>query len=138
MRLTLLGRGALRFECTRCSACCRRTGYVYLGMDEPARLAKHLGLSLQEFRRRYLQEHEDGSWLIEVNEGEGGCPLLDGDLCSVEEVKPGQCSSYPFWGELVGDRKAWRKEARFCEGIGRGDEIPAEEVRRRMALDPAP
>jgi len=138
MRLPLLGRKALRFECTRCGDCCRRTGYVYLGSEEPARLAAHLGLELRQLEERFLQAHEDGSWMIVVDEAAGGCPLLAGDLCSVEEVKPGQCRAYPFWEELVGDRAAWRKEARFCEGIGRGEEIPKEEVMRRMALDPVP
>lgn len=134
VKLPLLNRRSFRFECTRCGACCRRPGFVYLGEREPERIAEHLRLPLEQFERRFLSRHEDGSWMIEV--GEGGCPLLDGDLCSVDAVKPGQCRAYPFWEELVHDRRAWRKEAAFCEGIGRGPPIDGAEVERRMALDP--
>ncbi len=136
MKLPQLPRRRLRFECTRCGACCRRPGVVYLAADEPARLAAFLGLGLAQFRSRYLSELPDGEgWVIEV-EGDAGCPLLDGDLCSVEAVKPGQCRAYPFWSELVDNRPAWRREAALCEGIGKGPVIPSDEVKRLRALDP--
>ncbi|HEY0840018.1 MAG TPA: YkgJ family cysteine cluster protein [Vulgatibacter sp.] len=138
MKLPLLARRTYRFECTRCGACCRRPGIVYLRPEEPRRLARHLGLGVAELRRRYLTRGKGGRWAIEVPEGGEGCPLLDGDLCSVEPVKPGQCRSYPFWPELVGDRKAWRDEAAFCEGMNRGPKVPEEEIRRNLEIDPGP
>lgn len=133
-----LQRRRLRFECTRCGACCRKAGFVYLGDDEPARLAAHLGLSERAFAARYLRRLRSGGWAIEVPEGSGGCPLLDGDLCSVDPVKPGQCRAYPFWPELVDDPLAWRREKRHCEGLGKGPVWPAAEIRRLLALDPGP
>ncbi|HWV37749.1 MAG TPA: YkgJ family cysteine cluster protein [Vulgatibacter sp.] len=137
MKFPVLARRTYRFECTRCGACCRRPGAVILGPKEPERLARHLGMSLSTFRRRFLLRQSRGRWAIEVPEG-SGCPLLDGDLCSVEAVKPGQCRAYPFWPELAGDRRAWRREAAFCEGMNRGPEVPEEEIRRLMSLDPGP
>ena len=111
-------------------------GVVYLHEDEPARMAAHLGLSTEAFARRHLTRLEDGRWVIEVLSETVGCPLLDGDLCSVEPVKPGQSRAYPFWPELVGDPASWRRERSRCEGIGRGPVWPAAEVRRLLALDP--
>lgn len=135
MTLSQLGNGRqLRFECTRCGACCKRPGFVRLREGEAERIAAYLGLSFAQFRRRYLQLDGEGGW--EIGVGEAGCPLLDGDLCSVEAVKPGQCASYPFWQELVEDRGAWKEEMALCEGMGRGPVFPPEEVRRLMALDP--
>jgi Fe-S-cluster containining protein len=128
-------RRRLRFECTRCGACCRKPGFVYLHPDEPARLARHLGVDPRTFTRRYLREVE-GRWAIVVPEGSAGCPLLAGDLCSVDAVKPGQCRAYPFWEELVDDAAAWRREKAACEGIGRGPVWPAADVRHLLALDP--
>ncbi|AKU91663.1 YkgJ family cysteine cluster protein [Vulgatibacter incomptus] len=125
-----------RFECTRCGDCCRRPGFVYLAADEPARLAKHLGLPLAGLKRRFLTRLVDGTWAIEVEESGSGCPFLVDNLCSVEPVKPGQCRAYPFWRELVKDPAAWEREARACEGIGKGEPLPPDEVRRRLRLDP--
>lgn len=101
-------------------------------------MAAFLGLDLAAFEGRYLTPLGDGRKALVVQEGSTGCPLLDGDLCSVEPVKPGQCRAYPFWPELVGDPAAWRAERRHCEGIGRGPVWPAAEVRRSMAFDPGP
>ncbi len=111
---------------------------MHLHDHEPARLAAHLGLDVRTFARRYLQRLGDGRWVIEVPEGSAGCPLLAGDLCSVDEVKPGQCRAYPFWPELIDDAEAWRREKRNCEGLGRGPVWPAAEVQRMRALDPGP
>ena len=128
-------RRRLRFECTRCGACCRKPGLVWLHPEEPARLAAHLGLDVRPFVRRFLRRIR-GRWAIVVPDDEVGCPLLAGDLCSVEPVKPGQCRAYPFWRELVDDPAAWRAEGRACEGIGRGPVWRASEVREMLALDP--
>lgn len=137
MKLPILDlpRRRLRFECTRCGACCRQPGLVWLHPDEPARLAAHLGLTTHGFAARYLRRDGD-RWAIVVEEGSPGCPLLDGDLCSVEPVKPGQCRAYPFWRELVDDPAAWRAEGAKCEGIGRGPVWRAAEVREMLAHDP--
>lgn len=140
MKLPILGleRRRLRFECTRCGKCCRKAGFVFLAEEEPARLAAHLGMDVASFAARFLRPLASGGWAIEVPEGSAGCPLLVGDLCSVDEVKPGQCRAYPFWPELVDDRHAWRREKRNCEGLGKGRVWPADEVRRMLALDPGP
>lgn len=138
VHLPVLGSKKLRFECTQCGACCRRPGVVYLGEGEPARLASHLGLSEERFRDLYVTEYETGDEAIDVPDDSAGCPLLiDGHLCSVEPVKPGQCRSYPFWSELVQSGEAWDAEKEACEGIGRGPAWPEDEVRRMLALDPA-
>ncbi|WP_373049356.1 YkgJ family cysteine cluster protein [Vulgatibacter sp.] len=138
MKLPLvpLDRRRLRFECTQCGACCRKPGLVHLHPDEPARLAAYLGLEVRAFAARYLRRLPGGRMAIVVHEGSAGCPLLAGDRCSVEAVKPGQCRAYPFWPELVGDPAAWRAEKRKCEGLGRGPVWPAAEIRRLLALDP--
>ena len=43
--------------------------------------------------------------------------LGDDNLCTVHSVRPLQCSTYPYWPELI-DPLAWEMEAlRTCEGI---------------------
>lgn len=109
---------------------------IYLRPEEPARLGAWLGLTEAQFRKRFVTTTAAGAEVIEVKEVGIGCPLLEGDLCSVDEVKPGQCRAYPFWSELVGDRHAWRREKRDCEGIGRGPVWPRDEIERMLRLDP--
>lgn len=136
MHLPVLGSRRLQFECTRCGACCRRPGVVYLGEGEASRLAAWLGLTEEAFRQRYVTEYETGDEAIDVPDDSKGCPLLVGDLCSVDPVKPGQCRSYPFWSELLYDEGAWEKEKAACEGIGQGREWTREEALEMLRLDP--
>lgn len=42
--------------------------------------------------------------------------LKDSKLCSIYQVRPVQCSTYPWWPELLTDA-AWEDEATRCEGI---------------------
>jgi len=42
----------------------------------------------------------------------GGCVFLDAfGKCSIYEVRPVQCSTYPFWPSLVDRREDWEDEA---------------------------
>ena len=51
----------LHFKCTQCGKCCIGGGdhYVHLLPKEAERIRKHLGLSKNWFRRRYLRKLED-------------------------------------------------------------------------------
>ena len=110
----------VRFECTRCGACCRRAGLVSISERELGLLARHLRLTPSTLRRRYgIDREDDGSYALEVEEG-GACPFLANDMCSVDPVKPEQCRTFPFWPELIEDPAEMR---RACEGVGRGDEV---------------
>lgn len=136
MRLPTLDGRRFRFSCTQCGACCRRRGVVWLKKGESARLARHLHLTAAVFRARYVTRLDDGRELLEVPGEDRGCPLLDGDLCSVDPVKPDQCRAYPFWREIVESPAYWRAERRECEGIGQGPVADPAHVRRMMAIDP--
>jgi Fe-S-cluster containining protein len=57
--------------------------------------------------------------------------------CSIHPAKPTQCRLFPFWPELVENRKDWERAARTCPGIGTGPLIQigtaletASEMRR--------
>jgi Fe-S-cluster containining protein len=135
VHLPIFGTKRFRFECTRCGECCRKPGVVYLGRGEAARLAAHLGMEELVFRARYVTRYSEDEEAIEVPGDTDGCPLLDGDLCSVEAVKPNQCRAYPFWPELVEDPEAWELEKAACEGIGRGRVWRRREVEEMMLLE---
>jgi Fe-S-cluster containining protein len=128
-------RQGLRFECTECGDCCRVRGeyaHVYLDLEEEEALADFLGLPLATFRRRFTFLDEDG-WR-ELAFTEDRCVFLDDETnrCSVYSARPVQCSTFPFWEELV-QRRRWTDRARkLCEGVGRGRLYSIEEAEARI------
>jgi len=123
----------LRFECTRCGACCTSRGeygYVYLNDRDVSAIARYLGLLPHQFRRKYTFVDEYG-WTQVVLEDR--CVFLESDgSCRIYPVRPTQCRTFPFWRDLVKDG-AWVPEAReLCEGIGRGKLYQIDEVEPLM------
>lgn len=123
-------RQELRFECTRCGACCTGSAeeYVFLGRDEARRLGDHLGLSWPWFRRHYLARTAENDLVLRMRD-DGACILLRADgSCRAYQERPLQCRTYPFWPELMKSAKAWRREALRCEGIDRGAVVPLATI----------
>ena len=122
----------LRFECTGCGECCRarhgKPSWVYVTIDERRRLARHLKLSTSTFTRRYCAK---SNGFFHLRDPSSDCVFLDGARCTVYEARPGQCRTFPFWRENMGQR-AWNKTARECEGIGRGRRWSVTEIEVRL------
>lgn len=117
----------MRFTCQPgCTRCCTQKGWVYLGRDDASRLAKFLGMSLRAFRSRYVYATKHRLRLLKPKGGQ--CPFLMADGCSVHSVKPTQCRTFPFWPELVEDKKELKETARWCPGIGKGDLVSIEAL----------
>ena len=120
------------FSCTRCGDCCRTPGIVELDLEELEALGHFLGQTPAQLLRELpltWRPADQNFELVAV----ASCPLLAPDgHCSVEPVKPQQCRSYPFWPEITDTRRAWRAEARRCEGIDHpaGHGYPRDEVVR--------
>jgi Fe-S-cluster containining protein len=122
---------ALRFECTGCGRCCVAGDdyYVFMSDAEAEAIREHLQLSRSWFRRRYLGRLEAGD-RVAASGPDGRCVFLDDEgRCRVYPVRPLQCSSYPFWPEVVRSRTAWQREARRCEGINRGKAVATGRIR---------
>ena len=95
----------LRFECTRCGNCCIGDGryvFVYPGLDETFRIARHLGIARED--------------------------LIEGGACMIYPVRPGQCRTWPFWRSNL-KRDEWHGFIKGrCPGIGRGRLYFREEI----------
>lgn len=109
----------LRFSCTGCGACCTgATGTVWLNRREAQRIARHLGLAVTEFLRRYAYPFRHGHSLRERENGD--CVFYAGGRCAIYRVRPTQCRTYPFWPEHVRSESAWARVCRECPGAGQG------------------
>jgi hypothetical protein len=124
----------MRFQCQPgCIRCCEAKGFVYVTHDDIGRLAEHVGITRTEFKRRYLcgtapllrfrkQRHKQ-------------CPFLLSNGCSVHAVKPLQCSSFPYWPELLAKASERREVAEYCPGLNTGPLVNikiAREVAARV------
>ncbi|MDH3403680.1 MAG: YkgJ family cysteine cluster protein [Acidobacteriota bacterium] len=126
----------LRFGCTRCGACCRGEGHVWVDAAEAGRLAENLGLELGDFGRRYLRLVGNRLALTDAPGPDRACVFWDGG-CRVYPARPTQCRTFPFWRDLLSDEDAWREAAELSPGINRGRRYALAEIERLLSGDGA-
>lgn len=120
----------VRFECQPgCTNCCEQQGFVYLTAGDLERIAGHLGMTTREFERRYVYRTRHLLRLRVPRHQQ--CHFLRDGGCSIHAVKPVQCRAFPFWPELVDDKREWKKTAAWCPGIGKGELVQIETARER-------
>lgn len=78
------------FNCVECLNCCKEVVPV-VGNKEIKAISKKLGLTVQEFRDKYLIESDEGFQIKDKP-----CPFLRGDGCSIYETRPKNCREYPY------------------------------------------
>jgi hypothetical protein len=123
--------GGLRFACRKCGACCTGTpGYVWVTDREIVRLARAVGFSVDDFRRRFVCMAKGKMSLIEMENGD--CVLYDAESrgCRVYEDRPIQCRTWPFWPSNIKSRRAWKLTARECPGCDQGTLVSKEEIEK--------
>ncbi|MEK7780938.1 MAG: YkgJ family cysteine cluster protein [Verrucomicrobiota bacterium] len=111
-------------DCQRCTACCRWPGQVRLTDAEITRIATFLQLSEHDFIQRYTRLQPDRRGLALQEKPDGACVLLEGNLCSIQPVKPQQCRDFPNLWKYPGAEK-------FCRAIPR--EVDEEEYVRLVS-----
>ncbi len=134
----------LRFSCTQCGNCCTGgPGYVWVSDIEIDRFAAYLRMDRKDFLKKYcrliggkvsLKEHKN-------HRGEYDCVFLeeieikqeDGTsarkrVCTVYEVRPLQCRTWPFWDGLLKSPKAWDAAAKGCPGMNKGKSYALPQI----------
>jgi Fe-S-cluster containining protein len=132
----------LAFACTRCGACCTGApGNVWVTPEEIGRIAERLGLTPDEFGRRYVRQV--GARFSLVERPGGDCVFWDRAAgCTIYAARPAQCRTWPFWPAHLAAPEAWRRVQRRCPGAGVGpvhsvEEIEAQARRAAIALGSA-
>jgi Fe-S-cluster containining protein len=124
-------KDGLCFSCQRCSSCCRfDPGFVNLSEQDLEKLQKWATMD---------RENCISSWCRWVSKGDGfeylclkeksnfDCILWDNG-CMAYELRPLQCSSYPFWSSLLSDIDWWEANGRDCPGINKGKRHELAEI----------
>lgn len=139
----------LRFKCTQCGNCCTGApGYVWFGEDEAQQMADHLGIEKREFYQRYTKR-KMGRWTLdEVRyKKQYDCVFLERDergkgKCSIYEVRPTQCRTWPFWLSNLAGPREWAAAAEDCPGMilpdqgSGGNFVPIDKIRIELANNP--
>ena len=125
----------LAFECTRCGKCCTGDpGFVWVNDEELTAIAAKLGEPVERVRGLYTKELFRRRSLKE--KANNDCVFWDPAAgCTVYEVRPRQCRTWPFWESNVATPADWERTREICPGSGRGGQlIPAEEITRRLKV----
>ncbi len=88
------------FVCKKCGVCCKKQKVVLLTIYDIFRISKHLGVSPNDFFKRYCTrsaKFNSGDVKRFYLKADGGCPFLKDNLCSIQEVKPVVCARNPFY-----------------------------------------
>jgi len=81
--------------CKRCGECCRWPGHVLLSDRDIVQLAKFLQMGESDFIARHTMLASNRAQLSLREKPDGSCELLNGNLCTVYEVRPEQCRTFP-------------------------------------------
>lgn len=127
----------LHFQCTECGECCAGgEGYVWVSEKEILSMAQHLNLSVEEFSSRYLKKVGRRWSLVDrprTSRSHRECIFLRQQRCSIYEVRPTQCRTFPWWPQNLSSPQAWRKAARRCEGMQERERIvDLEEISTQL------
>jgi uncharacterized protein len=123
----------MRFACQPgCTKCCEQQGFVYLTESDIIRLAAFLEMTALAFEHRYVYRTRNLRRLRVPRHAQ--CEFLKEGGCSVHKAKPLQCAAFPFWPELVGNGKNWRKTGEWCPGVGKG-ELVQIQIARAVAAE---
>lgn len=95
------------FQCSRCGHCCMWEGDVRVSDAEIIKIAHFLKISDEKFRDEYLRLTHDRKGLSIIDNAKGHCFFFKENppRCEIQEVKPFQCSAFPFFWRFEG----WEK-----------------------------
>jgi len=115
----------LKFSCKRCSACCRYdAGFVYLSENDLKKLTSILNIEKDEFINVYCRWVPGGfseNDILSLKEKSNKDCILWDNGCKVYMSRPLQCSTFPFWKNILSSFKAWETAASACPGMNSGD-----------------
>lgn len=125
-------RDGLAFECTQCGKCCTgEPGFVWVNKEEISAIAAFLGEPRDVVEKVYSYATPRGRSLREKNHGD--CVFFEaGKGCTIYDVRPRQCRTWPFWESNLRTPRDWERTCRICPGSGKGNLISAEEITQRL------
>lgn len=135
----------MKFECqTSCGGkCCKpqwdgKAGYVFLTKGDMVSISGFLKKPIKAFAEKaqfaFTRFTKKESWQWFLKDGEKQCQFLKEGKCSIYEVRPTQCRTFPFWPELMVNT-SYESLKEFCPGIGVGPEVTHHLLSEQVKAD---
>lgn len=121
----------LHFSCMRCSSCCRHDpGFVFLSKDDISRLITVTGFAFSDFMAKFIRPVDIGTgFMLSLKEKKNNdCIFWGKSGCEAYSARPLQCSSYPFWPNILINEGSWKTESEDCPGIKSDTIVSAEAI----------
>ncbi len=125
-------RGDTYDACMKCGGRCEKYSISTLMPGEKEYIAGRLGVAMGDLEDRYLDGIDTPEGIVDVIKMKDNCPWLDDSFsCSIREVKPVLCDSYPIVCSVEGDAISCAMDAKGCPVVSMpGYEDVAERFRR--------
>lgn len=95
-------------DCLSCANCCKQMTPTFTSKDVN-RISKHLKMSAQDFREKWLYLDRNGDWMNKTTP----CQFLDKktNMCGIYEVRPADCAGFPhLTRKKMTDYMQWHKQ----------------------------
>jgi Fe-S-cluster containining protein len=81
-----------KVDCLSCANCCKTMSPTYNKQDL-LRISAHIGMTVDEFKKKYLRKDRDGDWINRQQP----CQFLnlEDNKCSIYAVRPRDCAGFP-------------------------------------------
>ena len=99
-----------------CGTCCYGEGGISLQEDEIERIANFLEITPESFIVEFCNERY-GQLSIRTGTHKFCMFFENGKGCRIHPVKPGVCSSWPFYHALLKDEDNWEMAKDACPGL---------------------
>ncbi len=121
-------KDGLKFSCQGCGKCCKGPGgYVWVTDKEISQFAEKLNIAETLFLKKYIRNVKGRLSLIDNVAGD--CIFInENGGCKYYEVRPSQCSTFPWWPEIIESKEVWESNPYNCPGIGIGKSYTEQEI----------
>jgi Fe-S-cluster containining protein len=104
--------------CSRSGNCCRGQGRTPVSQNDAKVISEFLKESLFDFYEKFTYRVDGIDYLRTTpNDPTLACYFLQNNLCSINEVKPAVCKTWPLWLRLAKSAKDYHYAQSYCSMI---------------------
>ena len=97
-------------------------------------MTEFLEMTVQEMMKKILRFKDGRYALLEKPKSHYDCIFLKDNKCSIYQVRPKQCRTFPWWVENLVSEESWKRAEKECEGISNeAPLVPHKEIKKNLS-----